>query len=110
LTCSGISKECNNFFCIEAVSGQESCGRWAKYGTVEEGIEAFYSLIRNSYVDKYGQDTIAEIGCAPGSGVESHCYCVCEHDGCAGVYCPGWVGGYGSVPYHTENIRTWTYA
>ena len=98
-TCEGITEDCNNFFCIMAKDGQESCGKWAKYKTPEEGIEAFYKLIRTSYVDQYGQDTIAEIGCAPETGRTTHCYCW------EGGYCRPWVQ---NVPQYTMTIRRYS--
>jgi hypothetical protein len=100
-TCQGISQSCNNLFCMKATGGaggSGACGSWASYGTPEQGIEAFYSLIKTGYVDS-GQDTIAEIGCAPGSGYSSHCYCW-EN----GQYCSSWVGGSAGVPALTEKI------
>jgi hypothetical protein len=99
-TCQGISQGCNNFFCIKASGNQADCSGWASYSSPEQGIEAFYSLIKTGYVSN-GQDTIAEIGCAPGSGYSSHCYCT----GKASPYCTDWVGGSSGVPQLTGNIR-----
>jgi hypothetical protein len=104
-TCQGISQDCNNFFCIKASGGSGgggSCGSWASYWTPDEGIEAFYLIVKTGYVDN-GQDTIEEIGCAPGSGYSSHCYCA----GDSTPYCSSWVWGASGVPQLTEDIRSY---
>jgi hypothetical protein len=99
-TCQGISLGCNNFFCIKASGSQPDCSGWARYASPEASIEAFYLLVKKGYVDN-GQDTIAEIGCAPGSGYSSHCYCA----GKVTPYCAEWVGGASGVPSLTGGIR-----
>ncbi|UCD02716.1 MAG: glucosaminidase domain-containing protein [Candidatus Aenigmatarchaeota archaeon] len=103
-TCASIPSECNNFFCIKDVDGDESdiCYPWARYASPEEGIDAFYRLIKYEYIPE-GQDTITEIGCHPNSGFDTHCYCVGEDT----PYCRDWVMGVYSVPAFTEEIRNY---
>ncbi len=102
-TCQGISRDCNNYFCVKALSGEPECSGWARYGSPAESIEAFYRLIKESYVDRHLQTTISEIGCHPSTGRTTHCYCW------EGGYCESWVEGSGSVPDLTASVRSYGY-
>lgn len=89
-TCSKIPSSCNNFFCMkyEAVAftglSTGSCGGsvWAGFDSADNGIKAFFIYIKTKYIEATPQQlTPAQITCAPGSGVTSHCYC---------ADCPTW--------------------
>lgn len=96
-TCASISRNCNNFFCIKK-RGLKSCGEWARYDSVDEGIEDFYRLIDRNYVTN-DQVTIAAVGCDPDSGFKTHCYCA----GADTPHCPDWVP---DVMAFAEEIRS----
>ncbi len=93
-TCASISQDCNNFFCMTHDAAKitdlstGTCGTWASFSSVDDGIRAFYIYIKEGYLEreKIGekpQTTPAEITCASGSGFTTHCYCgttLEEHD------------------------------
>ena len=89
-TCASISRDCSNLFCIKGNNAPDECKLFRDYASYSDGIEAFYKLIKNNYVAN-GQDTIAKIACAPGSGFSSHCYCVDEKN--TPPYCSNWIDG-----------------
>ncbi len=120
-TCQNMSQSCNNFFCM-TYNATKSAGivaekrwgldrYWACFENMDAGIEAFYVYIKEKYVlyihpqINEPQDTISKIGCAPGTGLTEHCYCVGEEEGVP--YCHKWLYGQGSVPDIVEKIRNY---
>ncbi len=114
-TCQGISQDCNNFFCLKYAAAEFTgltngkCegtdAIWSSFETPEKGIEAFFMYVSEKYINgDPPQDTIAEMGCAPGSGISSHCYCWNDKEQ---KYCEDWVSGKYSVSKYTEDVRSY---
>ncbi len=76
-----VSKDCRNLFGISFIGTGTQCVLhpiYRKFGTIRDSITEFYRLIKQNYVDGYGQDTPAKIVCIQGSGFETSTHCYAE--------------------------------